>query len=58
LGLRADLNGEGFFEAMFEIADIWTESTAVYEYVEFLVKLFRRISRKVSSRDAIPGAVQ
>jgi hypothetical protein len=36
-----------FFHALFEIADIWTTTLEVAEYVAFLTNLFMRISRKV-----------
>jgi adenylate/nucleoside-diphosphate kinase len=45
-----------FYRAIFQLADIWTNSLDVKEYVDFLIKIFRRITaRKIIHLD---GSVQ
>jgi len=45
-----------FYRAIFQLADIWTNSLDVKEYVDFLIKIFRRITaRKIIHSD---GSVQ
>ena len=45
-----------FYRAIFQLADIWTNSLDVQEYVDFLTKIFRRITaRKIIRLD---GSVQ
>ena len=49
----SDLRGQSRFTlelyvvSMFEIADLWTESTEEMDYVIFINKLFRRVTRPV-----------
>ena len=43
-GATAVLGKDAFFDSMFELADVWTESTKASEYVSFLANLLEAIS--------------
>jgi hypothetical protein len=49
-GLSHTMDESKFRESLFEVVDIWTVSTKVEEYCEFLAKIYRRVTVRVFDR--------
>lgn len=44
---KDNLTWERFFDALYELIDIWTTSIDILEYYEFAIKLYNRITIKI-----------
>jgi hypothetical protein len=45
---RGGMNKNQFFESIFELVDVWTETCEASEYVDFLSRLFKNITLRVA----------
>jgi len=52
---QSDLSSTRFLDALFELCDVWTETTSAQEYAVWLSHLFERIGSKGAGGDSAPG---
>jgi predicted house-cleaning NTP pyrophosphatase (Maf/HAM1 superfamily) len=45
-GSRFGLKQQAFYDSLFELVDLWTQSTDIDEYMEFLTVLYHRITKQ------------